>query len=128
MSVYVAYLVSPLVNDGHVDIINKHCHFLACWWTIGCAHSLVHIALDSTLGQSRDKNVSDKKEKISILVHVYSVDVVVQFYPWFKFYFPLFQTHYHALLYIIKHYQTLSYITIHYHALSYITIPKNKGT
>ena len=25
--------------------------------------------------------------------------VVVQFYPWFKFYFPLFQTHYHTLPY-----------------------------
>ena len=25
------------------------------------------------------------------------VDVVVQFYPWFKFYFPLFLTHYHTL-------------------------------
>ena len=24
--------------------------------------------------------------------------VVVQFYPWFKFYFPLFLTHYHTLL------------------------------
>ena len=23
--------------------------------------------------------------------------VVVQFYPWFNFYFPLFQTHYHTL-------------------------------
>ena len=23
--------------------------------------------------------------------------VVVQFYPWFNFYFPLFQTHYHIL-------------------------------
>ena len=29
-------------------------------------------------------------------VHVY---VVVQFYPWFKFYFPLFQTYYHILPY-----------------------------
>ena len=27
-------------------------------------------------------------------LHVY---VVVQFYPWFKFYFPLFKTHYHTL-------------------------------
>ena len=27
------------------------------------------------------------------------VDVVVQFYAWFKFYFPLFQTHYHTLPY-----------------------------
>ena len=25
--------------------------------------------------------------------------VVVQFYPWFKFCFPLFQTHYHTLQY-----------------------------
>ena len=25
--------------------------------------------------------------------------VAVQFYPWFKFYFPLFQTHYHVLPY-----------------------------
>ena len=25
------------------------------------------------------------------------VYVVVQFYPWFNFYFPLFQTHYHIL-------------------------------
>ena len=25
------------------------------------------------------------------------IPVVVQFYPWFKFYFPLFQTHYHIL-------------------------------
>ena len=27
------------------------------------------------------------------------VCVVVQFYAWFKFYFPLFQTHYHTLPY-----------------------------
>ena len=26
-------------------------------------------------------------------------DVVVQFYPWFKFNFPLFQIHYHTLQY-----------------------------
>ena len=26
----------------------------------------------------------------SILDHTYNVIVVVQFYPWFKFYFPLF--------------------------------------
>ena len=27
------------------------------------------------------------------------VYVVVQFFPWFKFYFPLFKTHYHTLPY-----------------------------
>ena len=30
------------------------------------------------------------------ICHVY---VVVQFFPWFKFYFPLFKTHYHTLPY-----------------------------
>ena len=33
-------------------------------------------------------------EKIASRVHV-----MVQFYPWFKFYFPLSQTHYHTLQY-----------------------------
>ena len=33
---------------------------------------------------------------ISLQNYVY---VVVQFYPWFKFYFLLFQTHYHTLPY-----------------------------
>ena len=28
-----------------------------------------------------------------------SIYVMVQFYPWFSFYFPLFLTHYHSLLY-----------------------------
>ena len=27
------------------------------------------------------------------------IDVVVQFYPWFNFYFPFFSTHYHTLPY-----------------------------
>ena len=29
----------------------------------------------------------------------YNIYVVVQFYPWFKFYSPLFQTHHHTLPY-----------------------------
>ena len=29
----------------------------------------------------------------------FNVNVVVQFYPWFKFYFSLFLTHYHTLPY-----------------------------
>ena len=29
----------------------------------------------------------------------YHVNVVVRFYPWFKFYFPLFESHYHILPY-----------------------------
>ena len=30
------------------------------------------------------------------------VCVVVKFYPWFRFYFPLFQTHYHVIMIIIS--------------------------
>ena len=37
--------------------------------------------------------------------------VVVQFYPWFKFYFLLFQTHYHV---IIIHYHTQKQTTIEF--------------
>ena len=33
---------------------------------------------------------------VDMYIYIY---VVVQFYPWFKFYFPLFQTHYHTLPY-----------------------------
>ena len=36
------------------------------------------------------------KKLFPVLENVY---VVVQFYPWFKFDFPLFQTHYHTLQY-----------------------------
>ena len=37
----------------------------------------------------------------NVLFHIlyFSVYVVVQFYSWFKFCFPLFQTHYHTLSY-----------------------------
>ena len=47
-------------------------------------------------------------EKVSYLVEISGVIlgrllqciyVVVQFYPWFRFYFLLFQSHYHTLLY-----------------------------
>ena len=31
------------------------------------------------------------------LILTCNIYVVVQFYPWFNFYFPLFQTHYHIL-------------------------------
>ena len=35
--------------------------------------------------------------EVVVTVQKHTVYVVVQFYPWFKFYFPLFQTHYHTL-------------------------------
>ena len=33
-----------------------------------------------------------------IALIIIDVSVVVQFYPWFKFYFLLFQTHYHVII------------------------------
>lgn len=59
---HLDYLISPLINDWHVDIINKHSHFLACWWTVCCAHSFVHITLDGTLFQTRKKRIQMSHE------------------------------------------------------------------
>ena len=42
--------------------------------------------------------VSFKSCKANLPV-AYNIYVVVQFYPWFKFYSPLFQTHHHTLPY-----------------------------
>ena len=56
------YLISPLINDWHVDIINKHSHFLARWWTVCCAHSFVYITLNGTLFQTRKKRITMSHE------------------------------------------------------------------
>lgn len=45
----VSDLVSPLIDDWHVDVINKYCHLFPRGWTIGTAHSLVHITLHCSL-------------------------------------------------------------------------------
>ena len=44
-----AYLVTPLVDDGHVDVINEHCHLPASWRPIRAAHTFVNIALNGSL-------------------------------------------------------------------------------
>ena len=45
----LANLVSPFVDNRHVDIINKHCHLFACGRAVRVAHSLVHVALNRPL-------------------------------------------------------------------------------
>ena len=40
-----------------------------------------------------------KRKPIIRLVVFREIYIVVQFFPWFKFYFPLFKTHYHTLPY-----------------------------
>ena len=39
--------------------------------------------------------VNVKKKYVNISLH--NLSVMVQFYPWFNFYFPLYYTHDHAL-------------------------------
>ena len=43
------YLVTPLVDDRHVDVINEHCHLLASRRSVRAAHTLVNIALNGSL-------------------------------------------------------------------------------
>ena len=42
---------------------------------------------------------TDTHGKYLIKLLVTGINVVFQFYPWFKFYLPLFRTHYHTLPY-----------------------------
>jgi len=42
-------LVSPLVDDWHINVINEHRHSLACRRTVSRTHPFVYVALDSTL-------------------------------------------------------------------------------
>lgn len=43
------YLVSPLVNDWHVDVINKDRHLLSGWRSVSRTHTFINVALDCTL-------------------------------------------------------------------------------
>ena len=45
----IPYLISPLIDDGHVDVINEHCHLFASRGAVGCTHPLVHEALNGSL-------------------------------------------------------------------------------
>ena len=51
-------LISPLVDDRHVDIIYANGHFPPSWGSISGPHPFVHIALDCPL----KKNESGSKE------------------------------------------------------------------
>lgn len=54
------YLVSPLIDDGHVHIINKHSHLLSCRRAVGCAHAFIHITLYCPLLNERaDRHVCE---------------------------------------------------------------------
>lgn len=52
-------LVSPFIDDRHVDIIYKNGHFLPRRWSIGGPHPLIHIALYCPL---REKQGAQRKK------------------------------------------------------------------
>ncbi len=46
----IVYLIPPVIDDRHVDVINEDDHLSPPWWAIRAPHPLVYIALHSTLG------------------------------------------------------------------------------
>ena len=65
---WMFYLITPLIYDWHVDVIHENSHPFACWGAICCTHSLIDIALDSsllendqTLGQRINNNNKEKQ-------------------------------------------------------------------
>ena len=52
------YLISPLIDDGHIDVVNEHRHLLASGGPVGCTHPLVHKALNGSLATSTVHSVS----------------------------------------------------------------------
>ena len=48
---FVSDLVTPFINQRHIDVINETGQFLTCWWAIGRADTFVNIALNSSLKQ-----------------------------------------------------------------------------
>ena len=49
----VTDLVSPLIDDRHVDVVHKNGQFLSSWRPVRGSHTLVHIALYGPLATQR---------------------------------------------------------------------------
>ena len=63
-------LITPFVDDWHVDVIDKDRKFLAGGWPVRCPHPLVHIALYSSL--------QDKQTVILYVTKTYVVQTVLK--------------------------------------------------
>ena len=50
---FVRNLISPFVNDGHIDVIDKDRHFSTTWWSVGCTDSLVYQTFNRILEHMR---------------------------------------------------------------------------
>lgn len=45
----IGHLVTPFIDDGHVDIVHKHRHLLASWRAIRATNTLFNVALNCSL-------------------------------------------------------------------------------
>ena len=45
----VSHLVTPLIDDWHVDVIYEYCHLLTSRWSVCCTHTLIYITLYCSL-------------------------------------------------------------------------------
>lgn len=45
----MAHLISPLIDNRHVNVIDEDCHPAPTRWSIGAANSFLNIALNCSL-------------------------------------------------------------------------------
>lgn len=48
-----AHLITPLIDNWHVDVVNKDSHLPPAWRSIGGAHAFVYVTLNSLLEHAR---------------------------------------------------------------------------
>ena len=46
---FVGYLISPVVNNGHIYIVNEDSHLLASWRAIRVSHTFINECFYSSL-------------------------------------------------------------------------------
>jgi len=62
-------LVSPFVDDWHINVVDEDRHLLASRRTVRCTHTFVYVTLDSTLKQTQSQLHSIKTlPSISIIL------------------------------------------------------------
>ena len=63
----MTYLISPFIDDRHINIIYKHCHLSTSRRAICTPHSLINIALNSSLQWGMWKKVKLKRKNCSTI-------------------------------------------------------------
>lgn len=51
----ICYLVTPLIDHRHVDVIDEDGHFLPCWRAVSASHSFIYVTLHGALGIRRQR-------------------------------------------------------------------------